>query len=59
MKKIVMIFVVCNCLFFLFWCSNGTQNQNVQKDSKDTKVISGNKENIAEKSNRNRCRCCG
>lgn len=49
MKKIVMIFVVCNCLFFLFWCSNGTQNQNVQKDSKDTKVISGNKENIAKK----------
>ena len=49
MKKIVMIFVIWNCLFFLFSCSNETQNQNVQKDSKETKVISGNKENIAKK----------
>ncbi len=49
MKKIVLILVVCNCLFFLFSCSNGTQNQNVQQDSKETKVISGNKENIAKK----------
>lgn len=49
MKKIVLILVVCNCLFFLFSCSNGTQSPNVQKDSKETKELSDNKEDVAKK----------
>ena len=52
MKKIVLILVVCNCLFFLFGCSNGTQSPNVQKDSKETKECSENKEDVAKKATR-------
>lgn len=49
MKKIVLILVVCNCLFFLFSCSNETQNQNVQKDGKETKELTENKEDLGKK----------
>lgn len=49
MKKIVLILVVCNCLFFLVSCSDGTQSQDVQKDSKETKELSDNKEDLAKK----------
>ena len=49
MKKIVLILVVCNCLFFLFSCSNETQNQNIQKDGKETKELTENKEDLAKK----------
>ena len=49
MKKIVLILVVCNCLFFLFSCSNETQNQNIQKDGKETKELTENKEDLGKK----------